>query len=527
MPASAESTVRTALAAPGGWDARPAHGPRLLVSQVRRVPVGTPVEPGEPPLDLRLRDGVVVQVAARLTPAPGEPVLRGEGRWAIPGLWDQHVHLGQWAATAGRLDLRATTAPEEVLATVAAALADPARDESPDSLLVGFGHRAVAWSRSVSVAELDAATGRRPVVLISGDAHSGWLNSAALRLLGLPAVAGPITEREWFAAMPRLDGVTGSPEHRRRQMVDVVAAAHRRGVVGVTDFEWEAGHVTWPERFGPGLDTLRVRTGVYPDQLEDVLGRGLRTGQTLPGTGGMVELGPLKVISDGSLGTRTAFCCNGYHEEGGATQDRGATNYSRAQLVDLLRRARSGGLRVAVHAIGDAAATTVLDAFEATGARGSIEHAQLMTWDDVARMAGLGLTASVQPAHLLDDRDLIDRYWPDRADRCFALAALRRAGVRLTLGSDAPVAPLDPWLAIAAAVARTDGRRPAWHPEQAISVAEALAASTDGATTLEVGSRADLVLLDADPLADADPGRLAGMPVDATVVGGRVVHCGV
>ena len=129
----------------------------------------------------------------------------------------------------------------------------------------------------------------------------------------------------------------------------------------------------------------------------------------------------------------------------------------------------------------------------------------------------------MQPAHLLDDRDLTELIWPGRADRCFAFRWMLDAGVALVLGSDAPVSPLDPWLAMAAAVHRSGDDREAWHPEQALTAREALAASVDGSRTCGVGSRGDLVLLDRDPLASYDGTRttaaaLRSMPVALTVV---------
>ncbi len=166
-----------------------------------------------------------------------------------------------------------------------------------------------------------------------------------------------------------------------------------------------------------------------------------------------------------------------------------------------------------------------LAAYAATEARGSIEHAQLMARADVATMAGLGLRASVQPAHLLDDRDVTEQCWPDRSDRCYMFRSLLDAGVELALGSDAPVSRLDPWLAVAAAVHRSADDRPAWHPEQALTPREALAASVDGQGTVHEGMPADLALLDADPLdpsgsAADQAARLRAMTVSATWVGG-------
>ena len=181
---------------------------------------------------------------------------------------------------------------------------------------------------------------------------------------------------------------------------------------------------------------------------------------------------------------------------------------------------------MATHAIGDAAVGAALDAYAATGARGSIEHAQLVTRADVRRLAELGLRASVQPAHLLDDRDLTELIWPGRAERCFAFRWMLDDGAALVLGSDAPVSPLDPWLSIAAAVHRSRRRPGAVGPEHALTAQEALAASVDGQPMVAGGSRDDLVLLDHDPLAVTDDPRsyLRGMSVALTVVAGEVVH---
>ncbi len=189
--------------------------------------------------------------------------------------------------------------------------------------------------------------------------------------------------------------------------------------------------------------------------------------------------------------------------EGGRRLRGGPAQPDPEELRALLARAAAGGLDVAVHAIGDRAVTEALAAFADTGARGGIEHVQLTTRDDVRRMAALGVRASVQPAHLLDDRDVTERLWPGRAERCFPLRWMLDDGVEVALGSDAPVSPLDPWLAVAAAVHRSGDEREPWHPEQSITAREALAASTDGWGTVAVGHPADLVWLAADPLAGA------------------------
>lgn len=233
-----------------------------------------------------------------------------------------------------------------------------------------------------------------------------------------------------------------------------------------------------------------------------------------------VRMGNFKVISDGSLNTRTAFCHDPYPGMTGK-HARGMLNVPYDQLVSLMGRASSSGITPSIHAIGDDANTFALNAFEEVGCAGTIEHAQLLAWEDIQRFADLGISASVQPEHAMDDRDVADVLWAGRTDRCFPFASMLNAGVQLAMGSDAPVAPLDPWLAIASAVERTRDERAAWHPEQRIEPQAALDASAR--TRVAVGQRADLCVVDIDPLY-ASVEELRSMPVSATFVGGRVTH---
>ncbi|WP_246142479.1 amidohydrolase [Nocardioides rubriscoriae] len=497
----------------------------LLLRETRIVPLtGDPVFGA--PVDVLVTDGVVTAVGPGLTRPDGVEEVAAGGRWLVPGLWDQHVHLGQWTLSQQRVDTSALTSPEQARALVAGLVA-----ERPGRPVIGFGHRPGVWTREVTVTELDEVSGVTPVVLIAGDAHHAWLNSAALAALGLGVRDEVVRENEWFAAYELLTRLTGEAGDGPAAYRSTLAAAAAQGVVGLVDFEFTGGADEWRERWHDGCDLLRVRMASYADRLESVIEAGLRTGTPLvPGDDRLV-MGSLKIISDGSLNTRTAWCCEPYADGDRLEQPTGAANLPAHELSALLARAHMSGLQVATHAIGDAALSAALDAYAATGARGSIEHAQLVARPDVTRLADLGLRASVQPAHLLDDRDLTELIWPGRGDRSFAFRWMLEAGARLVLGSDAPVSPLDPWLAIAAAVhrGRDDDDRDAWHPEHALTPQEALAASVDEQPTVRVGSLGDLVLLDHDPLAPAGSAREAAAAlrrtsVALTVVGGRVVH---
>ena len=498
-----------------------------LIRNARLVPVISELPTGSP-IDIRIAAGRVQQVAAGLRPGPDELVVDAGGRWAIPGLWDQHVHMMQWAQAGLRVSLSGTSSPAEVARRIADHVARlPAGQTS--SLVVGSGYRSATWSEQPTVAALDDVSGDHPVILISGDAHNGWLNSRALHLLGVPVRGGALDENDWFPVFSRVADLPGAQDGLEDAYQQAVLDAAAHGVVGIVDMEFGRGYSDWPERFARGVDQLQARLAIYPDRLEEVITAGLHSGQPLAGGDGLLTMGPLKIISDGSLNTRTASCFEPYADAARLEFPSGKQNYSLAELTTMMGRARRSGLQIALHAIGDAAVATGLDAFSATTATGSIEHAQLMRSEDILRMAKLGVRASVQPAHLLDDRDVATQCWPDRTDRCFPFQSMIRAGVKLAMGSDAPVAPLNPWLAMAAAVHRSADEREPWNPAEALTAAQALDASTDGQPTIGPGSRGDVVLLDDDPLAEvgdsaAIAGHLMRMRVAATFVAGRPTH---
>ncbi|GAA1721366.1 amidohydrolase family protein [Isoptericola hypogeus] len=496
---------------------------------------------GAEPVDVLL-DGGRIAAATPTGAGGGHAVVAGDvvdldGRTVVPGLWDAHTHLTQWALVRHRLDVSWATSAAHAADLVRDRL-DHAAPPAGGQPLVGYGFRWATWPDEPTAALLDAVAGDVPVVLLSGDLHSAWASTAGLRFLGLdPHPTGLLREEEWMPASPRI--VTVDDDVADALVADAARAAAGRGVVGVVDFEVADNLTAWRRRLAAGWDGLRVRAGVWEQHLDAVLDAGLRDGDRLGDQAGdhpLVTQGPLKVISDGSLNTLTAYCFDPYAGVGGPDAH-GVLNVATDHLVPLMAGAHDAGLRCAIHAIGDRANALALDAFEASGARGSVEHAQLLRPADVARFAALGVTASVQPEHAMDDRDVAEELWPGRTARAFPLAELRAAGVRLALGSDAPVAPLDPWVAIASAVTRSrDGREP-WHPEQRIDVRAALEASVDGRPLrLAVGGPADLAILDADPLAAGAPSdagehdavehaaALRTMPVSGTLVAGRWTH---
>ena len=496
-------------------------------------------------VDIQIDGGAVTQihpagnVTSRTTTSntvPADEIVHADGRWALPGLWDCHTHFTQWSQTFGRLDLLQATSASHAMQLLSHHLAAlrSSGDLDPLVFVVGMRFRHSLWadSEQPTLAAIDEVSGEQPVALSSADMHCGWVNSAAARLLGIAVgPSGLVGERTWFNVYHRLDDAPDAEQRAFGLLKQAQADAASKGVVGIRDYEMADNIPIWEDRFAHGLDLLRVEAGVYPDFLDAAIANGLRTGDPLPGTASsgrtaLGTVGAMKLISDGSLNTRSAYCSTPYSGIEPATC--GVLNYTPEEITSHFAKATAHGFAIACHAIGDEANSIVLDAAQATHAHGSIEHAQMLKERDIPRLAQLGLEASIQPQHAMDDRDVIGRFWQHPAGKPYAFHDLLTAGTRLRFGSDAPVAPLDPWLAISAAVfmAERSGQEP-FQPEQRLDISTALASSTEhGRIRLAPGDAADLVLLDRDPCGIATPEDMRTMPssVAATMVAGRWTH---
>ena len=238
--------------------------------------------------------------------------------------------------------------------------------------------------------------------------------------------------------------------------------AAARGVVGLVDLDMAWNEAAWSRRLDGGFDTLRVEFGIYPEFLDRAIAEGLRTGDPVRGAASdLARVGSLKVITDGSLGTRTAACSHAYP---GDPHNHGVLAVDPATL----RRAHDHGDRSG-HLVRDPRDRRHRELPCARRVRphrrvGTIEHAQLVAHADIPRFARLGVGASVQPEHAIDDRDLTDSIWAEQTALPYPLRSLADSGANLLFGSDAPVSPLDPWAAIAAATFRTRDARPSLAP---------------------------------------------------------------
>jgi len=280
--------------------------------------------------------------------------------------------------------------------------------------------------------------------------------------------------------------------------------------------------------------SLRIVFYLPLEGLEHALALRLRSGLG----DDFLRIGGLKVFADGALGPRTAAMLEPYI---GEPENRGILTMAPEELWEVVRRAARGGLALAIHAIGDRANRLVLDTLAAlppenrARLRHRIEHVQLLHPDDVGRLAALGVVASMQPIHAVQDAPMADRYWgPARCATAYAWRSLLDAGTVLAFGSDCPVEDPNPFLGIHAAVTRSRpdgyGGPEGWVPAQRITVEEAVRAYTWGAAhaagregrlgTLAPGKWADLVVLDQD-IFSTDPSLIPQTQVLGTMVGGR------
>jgi predicted amidohydrolase YtcJ len=456
------------------------------------------------------------------------------GRCVVPGFTDAHVHFLQWSLAQRQVRLEGTHSLEEAVARVAAAVSDT----PPGRWIRGTGWRSGEWQPSVEPTKeaLDAVTGDTPAALMAKDGHSLWLNSAALAAAnGNLQVPGGVVETDASGEPTGVLREESAWRFRRRFVFSQVAEEERldamragirlavsRGVTSVHDKDGWLGDLRLFQRLhDESVLNVRVWQSLPHESLDALESLDFRAGLGDE----WLRAGYLKAFMDGTLGSQTARMLDGS----------GVEITSREQLEEIVRRAARIGWPVAVHAIGDRANRDALDAFEATrdawaakGLRPRIEHAQCLAPEDLPRFAQLGVAASVQFSHAPSDRDLADRFWADKTDGAYAFRSLVESGAVVANGSDAPIEELDPLAGIRAGVLRTIDERPAWHPEQALSVEQALEATCVTPAwlcgderrrgKLLPGYLADLVVLSTDPVVDLD-----GCEVVATMAGGRWV----
>ena len=471
----------------------------------------------------------------------------------VPGLIDAHGHLPNLGLFLQRADLTDTTSKAEIIERLKAF----EKNLGPGEWLLGRGWDQNDWAvqEFPTAADLDAAFPDRAVWIERIDGHAYWANSAALKASPRaldgdwqPEGGQIIRDAQGQPTGIFVDGAIGLIEGQvpalddaatERMLAAATQYAVARGLTGVHDAGVSLQQLRAFQRLADKGD-LPLRVYAMADGDSDALAWLCKNGP-YHHAGGRLDMRSLKLYADGALGSRGAALIEDYSDQHG---HRGLLVTPPDQLERLMRQARGCGLQVGTHAIGDRGNRIVLDAYakvlgdEATTTdhRWRIEHAQVIAPEDIPRFGQMHVIAAMQPTHATSDMPWAEtRVGPERIAGAYAWRQLLDSGARLALGSDFPVESVDPRLGLHAAVTRTDleGHPPGgWRPQERLTRAEALRGFTldaayagfaeDEVGSLEVGKRADFVVLGADPLADDVP--LATLPVRATYVDGEAVY---
>ncbi|MCA9737948.1 MAG: amidohydrolase family protein [Gemmatimonadota bacterium] len=492
----------------------------------------------------------------------GTRVIDLEGAVVLPGLVDSHAHIAELGRNLSRIDLVGVETEEEAIARARARAAEvPA-----GSWIVGAGWDEGAWAdRYPSWDALNEAVPDHPVWLRGLHGFAGWANRRAFEAAGVgPETQAPVGGEIGRAPDGALNGLLlnravtliddvipePGPAEREREILAALAEMARSGYVAVHEAGTDAESLAALERLdAKGLLPLRfyaMLSGRDPALLADWLRRGpsTRAGESDP----RLFVRSVKAYYDGSLGVRGARMLEDYSDQAGHRGVSGAGyGFNQDSVAAMLR----AGFQVGIHAIGDAGNRESLDFLEgvyarypeARNARNRIEHAQVVHPDDFSRFAELGLVASMQPPHAVEDMPWAEaRIGPQRIGGAYAWRTFLERGVPLVFNADNPGSDHSPFYGLHSAVTRrTPDLQPygGWYPEQAVTPEEAVRAYTTGAAwaahldsvtgVVAVGRWADLTVMDVDPfrvLRSEQPESILEGRILLTVVGGVVVYEG-
>jgi predicted amidohydrolase YtcJ len=485
-------------------------------------------------------------------------VIDAGGRLVLPGFNDAHVHFGP--LDPDYIELRYTTDPSVITRKVKEQVAK----SRPGELIKGghWEHEMFTGRKWPTKELIDSVSPDNPVMLSRADGHSVLVNSFVLKASGITKN----TENPFGGEIVK-DPVTGEPtgiikenaeeliktgetkpartsaEEKERLLQGYLLAMKEARVYGVTsiqvpgaaDFEayvklQKDGNLTCRIDIGKSLtgDTARLKWYL---ELE----------KRYPRTDDWIRFGYLKAFMDGTIGSGTALMFEPFTDNS-TTSGLALTPYD--EMEKMVITADKLGFQIGIHAIGDKANNWVLNAFEKAESingkrdrRLRVEHAQTLQQSDIPRFASLGVIASMQPTHCISDKKFCEkRIGPERVKGAYAWKSLADAGAILAFGTDYQVEPLNPMEGLYASVTRKDRLGESgddWHPEQKISMEEAIKYYTLGSAyaqfmddrkgMIKTGFLADIVIVDKDLLTIPE-NEIMKTKVDYTITGGRVVY---
>ncbi|MEI7848879.1 MAG: amidohydrolase [Chloroflexota bacterium] len=510
------------------------------------------LDPSQPSASVLVIDaGKVVALGnADLLEVFGQRATREDmgGRVILPGLTDAHLHLMHYALSLQVVDVE-TTSKKEALSRIG----DRAAHTPAGDWILAHGWQQNDWGGEFpSAADLDAIAPQNPVYATGKSLHVSWANSSALKLAGISAsTQDPVNGRILRDVRDQPTGILletamqlvesilpGADENKIAGAIEsALPNLWKLGLTGAHDFDYRPAFVALQILDNSQRLKLRVTKSVPLELLPHASALGLRTGFGSE----YLRIGSVKVFMDGALGPRTAAMLKPYLNE---SANRGILNMDGEHFFEIGRQAADVGLSMTGHAIGDRATHEILDGFAQLrvyererglpALRHRIEHVQLLHPDDAQRLGSLGIIASMQPIHAISDMKTADKYWGERVDLAYSWRTQLEAGAVLAFGSDAPVEAPNPFWGLHAAVnrCRSDGYTGSrgWHPEQCISMRQALDGYTVGAAyaagredhlgRLSPSFYADLIVLEKDPFT-CHPDELLSMQSSATMLNGE------
>ena len=510
-------------------------------------------------------DGRILAVGTseqiRAYAGPDSRVIDIQGRLVVPGFIDSHVHFLNGGSQLLALDLKDARSEAEFVRR----LGEKAKTLPPGQWIQGGNWDEQAWpSAKLPTRKLiDAVTAKNPVFIGRYDGHAALANSLALKMAGLgkttPEPPGGVIVRDGKGEPTGVlkdaaQDLVGRrvPRPSQTDMEQALRAALKEAArFGVTSVH----NITVDSESADGSFTGEIHLlrraeleGWLTCRMYEIVP--LAQGKKLAEAGlsrdmgsDFLKLGAVKAFADGSLGSATAWMFEPFADDPGNRGLPMVLMNPPAKMEEPIRSAAQAQIQPAIHAIGDRAVAEVLDLYARVGGgdpaayRFRIEHAQHVRAEDFARFGKLGVVASMQPYHAIDDgRWAEKRIGPERARTSYAWRSMLKAGAPLAFGSDWPVAPLSPLLGIYAAVTRAtlDGKHPeGWVPEERLTVEDALRAYTQGSAfaafeekekgSIAPGKLADLVVL-AQDLFSIPPEKIKEARVALTIVGGKVVY---
>ena len=476
--------------------------------------------------------------------------IDGGGQFVLPGLIDAHAHV----YGLGFLEISLNLAGAPSVGDAVRRITEFAVQNPHTDWILGRGWNQVLWPVKVfpSTVDIDAVVSDRPVWLHRIDGHAGWANSAALQIAGIdddtpdPNGGSIVRDRNGHATGVLVDKAMSLVQsHIPPPSKDDIRAAHQSAIeslvaLGLTGVHDTGIDIAEAEVYMSEADDDELNMRIYAmlsgaGENLDAIGKPMRAfGKD------RLDISSVKLYADGALGSRGAAFIDAYTDD---AENRGLPFWVQNELDKLVQKANDMGFQVGIHAIGDLGNRMALNAFAAaqhdkpSALRNRVEHAQIISLDDIPRFAALGVIASVQPTHATSDMNMAeDRVGAERIRGGYAWRRLLDTGVVIASGSDFPVELPNPFLGLYAAVTRRDSSgKPdgGWYSEQALTRAEALHSFTlaaayaahqeDRMGSLERGKWADFIVVDRDyfaiPAAEIDD-----IKVLQTWVGGTLIY---